>query len=109
MTAEAFRRLALALPGAEESAHGGHPDFRTGGKVFASLGYPDAAHGMVKLPPDQQAEFIEKAPHVFSPCAGMWGRRGATAVELAAATTPLIAAALGAAAAFTTPPPKRRR
>ena len=28
-----FRRLALALPEAEESQHMGHPDFRVRGKV----------------------------------------------------------------------------
>jgi hypothetical protein len=49
MTADAFRRLALALPEAVESAHQGHADFRRHGKVFATLGYPDAGHGRVKL------------------------------------------------------------
>ncbi len=28
MTVDAFRRTALALPGAMENAHMGHPDFR---------------------------------------------------------------------------------
>ena len=32
MTPNQFRRLALALPDATEGAHGGHPDFRVGGK-----------------------------------------------------------------------------
>jgi hypothetical protein len=50
-----FRRLALALPEAEERAHGGRPDFRVRGKVFATLGWPDAEYGMVKLTPEQQA------------------------------------------------------
>ena len=31
MTPNAFRRIALALDGAIESAHHGHPDFRVGG------------------------------------------------------------------------------
>ena len=35
MTPAAFRKLALSLEGAMEGAHGGHPDFRAGGKVFA--------------------------------------------------------------------------
>jgi len=56
MTPNQFRRLALALPDATEGAHGGHPDFRIGGKVFASLGYPDATLGMVKLAPDGMVE-----------------------------------------------------
>src|SRR5688500_7444368 len=59
-----------------------HPDFRLGGKVFASLGYPDDEHGMVSLTPDQQGVFLKKAPSVFSPCAGMLGKRGPRAFIL---------------------------
>ena len=57
MTPDGFRRLALSLPEAIESAHMGHPDFRVGGRIFATLGSPDSSHGMVKLKPDQQALF----------------------------------------------------
>jgi hypothetical protein len=97
MTSETFRQLALAQPGAEEHAHMNHPDFRAGGKIFASLGYPDAAHGMVRLTPEQQTAFMEKAPHTFSPCAGVWGARGATAVHLPSATKSVVQQALAAA------------
>ena len=41
MTAEGFRKMALSFPGAVESAHMNHPDFRVEVKIFASLGYPD--------------------------------------------------------------------
>jgi predicted DNA-binding protein (MmcQ/YjbR family) len=41
MTPNEFRRAAVALPGAEEKAHMGHPDFRVGGKIFATLANPD--------------------------------------------------------------------
>ena len=74
-----------------------HPDFRIGGKIFASLGYPDDEHGMVKLTPDQQRTFLKKAPSVFFPCAGAWGRNGATSVRLAAARATVIRTALKAA------------
>jgi len=84
MTPSQFRRLALALPEATEGAHGGHPDFRVGGKVFASLGYPDATFGMVKLAPDQQAMLVEGTPTVFAPIANAWGLKGYTNVRLAA-------------------------
>jgi hypothetical protein len=94
MTTEKFRSLALSVPGASESAHMGHPDFRLAGRVFATLGYPDERHGMVKLAPQQQKKFVEMAPKVFSPCAGAWGRSGATAVYLASARVRLIRAAL---------------
>jgi len=32
-----FRRLALSLPDVVESAHMNHPDFRVGGRIFATL------------------------------------------------------------------------
>jgi hypothetical protein len=94
MTADKFRSLALEISGASESAHMRHPDFRVGGRIFATLGYPDDEHGMVKLTPEQQRTFQHKAPGVFEPCAGVWGKRGATSVDLAAANVALVRAAL---------------
>jgi hypothetical protein len=98
MTADKFRRLALEISGAIESSHMEHPDFRLHGKVFASLGYPDGDHGMVKLTPEQQQAFLKTAPEVFEPCAGAWGRQGSTSVALAAAKVDVLRTALAAAA-----------
>jgi hypothetical protein len=81
-SADDFRRLALAFPGAEERAHMGHPDFRVGGKIFATL--PDEAHGMAALLPEQQELAIEAEPEAFKLAAGAWGRGGSTLVDLAA-------------------------
>lgn len=86
MTADEFRRLALSFPGASERSHQGHPDFRANGKVFATLGYPDEAWGMVKLPPSEQVRLLESRPKVFTPSAGKWGAGGSTLVNLAQAT-----------------------
>ena len=97
MTAEQFRKVALKLPGAVEAAHNSHPDFRVKGKVFASLGYPDDCWAMVKLTPEQQDSFVAKAPDIFKPCNGAWGRRGCTNVHLASANRNLLSAALDAA------------
>ena len=94
MKPDAFRKLALALPGAEESAHMGHPDFRVGGKIFATLGAPDASFGMVGLTREQQEGFVDFAPDVFVPVKGGWGERGATNVKLAAATAATLRPAL---------------
>jgi len=85
MTPADFRAIALSLPETSESAHMDHPDFRVGGKIFASLGYPDQEHAMVVLPPDEQARLMKAHPKVFSPAAGAWGRRGSTTVRLAIA------------------------
>lgn len=98
MTAGEFRKLALALPRAVEWSHVGHPDFRILGKVFASLGEPDASWGMVKLTQEDQRSFIRRAPAVFQPCSGAWGRRGYTNVYLEAATKAVVRLALQSAA-----------
>lgn len=66
---ERFRRIALALDGATEGAHMGHPDFRVDTRIFASL-HDDNQFGMVKLTPDQQASFIEDHPAAFTAEAG---------------------------------------
>src|SRR5215831_18155508 len=94
MTSDNFRRLALALPEASESAHMGHPDFRVRNKVFATLGYPDEGCAMVKLKPEQQESLIEAEPAVFAPVKGGWGRRGATIVRLKAAKEASVSRAI---------------
>ncbi len=96
MTADEFRNLALDFPGAEERSHMDHPDFRVGGKIFATLG-PDEEWGMVKLTPEQQSTFIDAEPEAFEPVKGGWGIKGATRVNLNAAREPSVVRALDAA------------
>src|SRR3984885_247034 len=103
MTAADFRRLALGFPGATEGAHMDHPDFRVGGKIFATLGYPDVGVGMVKLFPDQQKDFVHAEPKVFAPANGLWGRRGATYVRLKGAKKHSVRRALAGAWRNTVP------
>ena len=102
MTAEKFRELALSLPDAVEAAHMGHPDFRVGGKIFATLG-PDEKWGMVKLTPREQAKLITAEPVVFHPASGAWGRRGCTIVRLRQAKVLTVRHALLAAWRNTAP------
>ncbi len=97
MTADQFRKLVLGFTDTEERAHHSHPDFRVGGKIFATLGYPDQTHGMVQLTPEQQAEFIHDHPLVFSPAAGKWGEKGSTIVNLPKATKVVLQTAVEAA------------
>ena len=107
MTINEFRKMALEIPKAVEQSHMNHPDFRIAGKIFASLGTPDANWGMVKLTPEQQRGFIEKAPEVFRPCSGAWGRAGATNVYLASAKASIVRTALDAAAENVAPRAKK--
>ena len=97
MTSDEFRRAALSLPGAEEQSHMWHPDFRVGSKVFATLGYPDAHHGMVKLTVEQQHAFTLPGGTAFAPARGAWGLRGSTLVLLSQAEVADVEEALRAA------------
>jgi hypothetical protein len=97
MTPADFRAIALSMPEASESAHMDHPDFRVGGKIFASFGYPDAEHGMVVLPPEEQARLMKSHAKVFSPAAGAWGSRGSTTVYLEAVDKATLQKALESA------------
>ncbi len=96
MTAADFRKLALSLPEAIESAHMNHPDFRVGGKIFATLS-ADEEYGVVMLSPNEQKELIAAAPKTFSPAAGAWGRNGSTRVHLSGASVAIVRKAVVAA------------
>jgi hypothetical protein len=103
MTPNEFRELALSFPEAIESAHMHHPDFRVGGKIFATLEYPDKDWAMVKLASDEQKHFVRSSPDVFQPAKGAWGRQGSTIVYLPAATIDIVGEALTAAWRNTAP------
>ena len=81
-TAADFRRIVLGMRDTAEGAHMDHPDFRVGGRIFASLTH-DESRGMVILTPEQQETFIREQPAVFQAESGAWGRAGCTRVQLA--------------------------
>ena len=93
MTEDDYRSLALALPEAVESAHMSHPDFRGGGKIFATL-WPKERRGVVMLTPEQQEILTGAHPGFFSPVNGAWGRRGSTWVTLDGIDEDLMGSAL---------------
>ncbi len=103
MTAQAFRRIALAFPGVVEQSHFDHPDFRVSGKIFATLGYPRRGWGMVKLSPKLQKRFVQSGPDTFIPAPGKWGRGGGTLIHLRFAQTGEVRKALIAAWRNTAP------
>jgi hypothetical protein len=109
MTSDRFRRLALSLPDSVESSHQEHPDFRTAGKVFATLGYPSDGWAMVKLEPEEQAAVTAAYPNVFAPAKGAWGRSGSTTIRLGAAPEDVVRKALAGAHARVAPGTKGKR
>jgi hypothetical protein len=80
-TASQWKKLALALPEAEEKAHFAQPDFRVRNKIFAGLNREQDV-GNLKLTPELQAMLLSSHADAFYPAAGAWGRSGWTHVKL---------------------------
>jgi len=97
MNVRDFRRIALSFPGAEESSHMGQPDFRVGGRIFATLASAKQGYGNLMLNLEQQQAFVEELPEVFLAIPGGWGRMGCTHIRLAAAHEDELRGALQAA------------
>jgi hypothetical protein len=97
MTADDFREIALSFDGAEESSHMGQPDFRVGGRIFATLAAEHLGFGNLLLTPELQNSLIHEAPKVFLPIPGGWGVRGATHIRLSEATEAQLIRALSLA------------
>jgi hypothetical protein len=89
-----FRRIALSMPEAAEGSHFGNPDFRVGGRIFATLSLESQGFGVLLLSPEQQAGMVQDAPEIFSPVPGGWGRQGSTRVSLAAVSEEILEGAL---------------
>lgn len=72
----------------------GQPDFRVGGRIFATLASARQGYGNLRLTLEQQAAFVEELPEVFVSIAGGWGRMGMTHIRLAAANEDVLTGAL---------------
>ena len=90
---EDVRALAPMLPEVVEGAHQGHPDFRVGGRIFATL-WTDEARVVLRLTPERQAALTEAEPDAFAPVPGAWGDRGWTSLDLDAADETILRGAL---------------
>src|SRR3954451_2973761 len=80
MTEDDVRRLALALPEAEEHDHSGFPSFRVRNKIFVALRDPGRAN--LKLPLEELSALVAERPAVFREI--VWGRDHRVGVALAA-------------------------
>ena len=57
-----FRRIALTLEGAEESSHMGNPDFRVGGRIFATLAAAKQGYGNIMITPSNKPPSSKNSP-----------------------------------------------
>lgn len=81
MRPEDVQALAPMLPEVVAGAHMGNPDFRIGGRVFATL-WVEEDRVVLRLDPAHQAVLVEAEPDLFAPVPGAWGRRGWTNLDL---------------------------
>ena len=72
----------------------GSPDFRVGGKIFATLAAQKQGYGNLMLSPEQQAA---QRYQVFSFHSGRMGRMGCTHIVLSKANKDVLSGALEAA------------
>ncbi|WP_342150612.1 MmcQ/YjbR family DNA-binding protein [Methylorubrum sp. SB2] len=100
---EDVRALALMLPEVVEGAHQGHPDFRVGGRIFATL-WTEEERVVLRLTPEAQAEAVEAEPDACAPAPGNWGERGWTSLDLYGVEEEFLRAGLLAAWRATAPP-----
>lgn len=106
--AAAFRRIALAFPGASEHPHFDRRAFKAR-ITFATLA-PDERTANLKLAPDEQALKCAVAPDAFAALDNAWGRQGWTCATLAALSEAELHAALTMAHAHASKPkPAGRR
>ena len=93
-TTEQARRIFLEQPQAEEKSHMGHPDFRVGGKIFATL-QPAKKIAVVMLSPADQAAAVQMNPEALT--LKYWGKKGYVEVSLGRANAALLRALARAA------------
>jgi hypothetical protein len=82
VSAQEFRRRALALEGTAEKPHFDRTAFRVA-RIYATLA-PDGLTANLKLAPEEQELKRLTAPQAFQPVSNKWGRQGWTMVRLAA-------------------------
>jgi hypothetical protein len=88
------RRAFLEQPGAEEKSHMGHPDFRVGNRIFATL-WPDRNVAVVKLSPADITAALQMSPEALT--LKHWGKSPYLEVNLARADLALLRALAQAA------------
>ena len=90
MTADALRKLALALPDAREEPHMERTSFRVGKKIFATM-TRDGAEAMVKIPRRDRLEaLLEEQPAVFFDYGKWTWNHGCLGVRLAKVSAKLM-------------------
>src|SRR5689334_6393128 len=81
VTAQQFRKLALAFPDAVEQPHFQKTSFRVKKKIFATLD-ESSSIATLKFTPVDQSVFVDISKGAVYPAQGAWGKSGYTNVNL---------------------------
>lgn len=103
ITIEQARKMALALPEAEEKSHFHLAGFWVKNKIFATI-HADKCYVMVNLSPIDQSVFCSFNKEVIFPVPGGWGKHGATFINLKKVRKSMFLDALNTAWKTTAPP-----
>ena len=109
ITADDFRRIALAFPHAIEKPHFERTSFRVDapkGKIFATM-LMDGASANLMLSRDEQDMLCAADPDVFMPVPNKWGEKGATTLLLANTDEAMVQSGLRLAWLSAAPPKVR--
>ena len=100
---EQARKVALSLPETEEKPHFHLTSFRIKNKIFATI-HADKNYVMVKLSAIDQSVFCAYDKEVIFPVPGVWGKQGATFINLKKVKKSMFTDALTTAWKTTAPP-----
>ena len=81
VTTEAFKKMALSMPDAEEAAHFENTAFKIRKKIFATLNTKEN-RCCLKLSAIDQSVFCAFDKEVIFPVPNKWGKQGWTLVNL---------------------------
>eukprot|EP00288_Rhodomonas_lens_P000656 CAMPEP_0177722282 /NCGR_PEP_ID=MMETSP0484_2-20121128/17601_1 /TAXON_ID=354590 /ORGANISM="Rhodomonas lens, Strain RHODO" /LENGTH=118 /DNA_ID=CAMNT_0019234651 /DNA_START=132 /DNA_END=488 /DNA_ORIENTATION=+ len=105
ITATRVREIALSFDGATEVWHMDRPAFRTPRKIFVTMP-PGGKQLNLMFDSETQEKYCEKAPDVFQPLPGGWGRMGCTACDIKKVNEEMLRRALATAHQLAKPKPK---
>jgi hypothetical protein len=96
VTQQAYRELALALPGVEEAPHFDKQAFKHKNRIFSTL-WEKENRVMLKLSLPDQAAFGTFDSRVCYPVPNVWGKQGSTFFELNLVNPDMLTDALNCA------------
>lgn len=90
---EDVKQIALSFPGTDEHQHFNRIAFRVKKKIFATLSFEDKTLNLM-FTPTEQFIFCPPGSDIIFPIPNVWGRRGATTINLDKASKKLVTKAL---------------